>query len=68
MKKKPLSQLEGMQEWLKNEIEKDNRELEMGKVQLFNELKTINKKDIFTGKIVKNKLTLWQRLKKMLLG
>lgn len=68
MKKKPLSQLEGMQDWLKNEIEKDSKELEMDKLRFLKEIKKLNKEDIIPKKEIKIKLSLWQKLKKMMLG
>lgn len=68
MKKKPLSQLEGMQDWLKNEIEKDSKELEMDKLRFLKEIKKLNKEDIIPKKEIKTKLSLWQKLKKMMLG
>ena len=66
--KKPLSQLEGMQDWLKNEIKKDKKELELEKLKVLNELKKFKKEEIIPNKTNEVKLTLWQKLKKMLLG
>ena len=68
MTKKPLSQLEGMQDWLKNEIKKDKKELELEKLKDLNELKKFKKEEIIPNKTNEVKLTLWQKLKKMLLG
>jgi hypothetical protein len=68
MKKKQLSQLEGMQDWLKNEIEKDKKELELDKLKFLKEIKKLNKEDIVPKKEIKVKLSLWERLKKMMLG
>lgn len=68
MKKKQLSQLEGMQDWLKNEIEKDKKELELDKLKFLKEIKKLNKEDIVPKKEIKVKLSLWGRLKKMMLG
>ena len=68
MTKKPLSQLEGMQDWLKNEIKKDKKELELEKLKVLNELKKFKKEEIIPNKTNEVKLTLWQKLKKMLLG
>lgn len=67
MTKKPLSRLEGMQEWLKNEVEKDKKDIEKEKLKFLNEIKTLNKEDLFPQKN-KVKLTLWQRIKKVLTG
>ncbi len=66
--KKPLNQLEGMQDWLKNEIKKDQKELELDKLKFLNEIKNFKKDDIIPNKTNEVKLTLWQKLKKMLLG
>jgi hypothetical protein len=68
MMKKPLNQLEGMQDWLKNEIKKDKKELELEKLKVLNELKKFKKEEIIPNKTNEVKLTLWQKLKKMLLG
>ena len=68
MKKKQLNQLEGMQDWLKNEIEKDKKELELDKLKFLKEIKKLNKEDIVPKKEIKVKLSLWERLKKMMLG
>lgn len=68
MTKKPLSQLEGMQDWLKNEINKDKKELELEKIKFLNEIKNLKKEDIVQKNTNKVKLTIWQKLKKMLMG
>jgi len=68
MTKKPLSQLEGMQDWLKNEINKDKKELELEKIRFLNEIKNLKKEDIVQKNTKKVKLTIWQKLKKMLMG
>ncbi len=68
MTKKPLSQLEGMQDWLKNEINKDKKELELEKIKFLNEIKNFKKEDIVQKNTNKVKLTIWQKLKKMLMG
>ena len=68
MMKKPLNQLEGMQDWLKNEIKKDQKELELDKLKFLNEIKNFKKDDIIPNKKDEVKLTLWEKLKKMLLG
>ena len=51
-------------DWLKSEIEKDKVELEAQKKQLIESIKGINKEDIV--KPVET-LTLWQKIKKVLL-
>ena len=65
--KKPLSRLEGMQSWLNNEIEKDKKHLDQEKLKFLNEIKNLKKEDIIPKKI-EIKLTLWQRIKKVLTG
>jgi hypothetical protein len=57
-----------MQDWLKNEIKKDQKELELDKLKFLNEIKNFKKDDIIPNKTNEVKLTLWQKLKKMLLG
>jgi hypothetical protein len=57
-----------MQDWLKNEIEKDKKELELDKLKFLKEIKKLNKEDIVPKKEIKVKLSLWERLKKMMLG
>jgi hypothetical protein len=57
-----------MQDWLKNEIKKDKKELELEKLKVLNELKKFKKEEIIPNKTNEVKLTLWQKLKKMLLG
>jgi len=68
MMKKPLSRTEGMQEWLKNEFEKDKRELDNEKMKFLNEIKKFKKEDIIPQKEKQVKLTLWKRIKKVLMG
>jgi hypothetical protein len=55
-------------DWLKNEIEKDNKELENEKLKFLNEIKKIDKKDIIPVKKESKKLTLWMKIKKVLMG
>jgi hypothetical protein len=52
-------------DWLKSEIEKDKVELEREKNALINSIKSVNKDEIIQPK---NKLTLWQKIKKVLLS
>jgi hypothetical protein len=47
---------------LNNEIEKDNKDLEVDKKKLINQIKTVKKEELFK----KEKLTIWQRIKKVL--
>jgi len=57
-----------MQEWLKNEFEKDKRELDNEKMKFLNEIKKFKKEDIIPQKEKQVKLTLWKRIKKVLMG
>jgi hypothetical protein len=57
-----------MQDWLKNEINKDKKELELEKIRFLNEIKNFKKEDIVQKNTKKVKLTIWQKLKKMLMG
>lgn len=64
MEKKISTKGEQAIDWLKNEIEKDKIELDVQKRQLIESIKGIDKEEII--KPVK-KLTLWQKIKKVLL-
>jgi|LakMenE18May11ns_1017448.scaffolds.fasta_scaffold9947355_6 hypothetical protein len=55
---------EKLQRWLDNEFEKDKKELENDKKKFIENLKKIKKEEIFKTK----KLSLWQRIKKVLMG
>jgi hypothetical protein len=61
MKKKSEQHLE----WLEMEKLKDKMELEKSKSSLINELKKYKKEDIIPKK---EKLSLWTRIKKVLMG
>jgi len=50
---------------LKNEIEKDNMELEKQKTLFIESLKNLKKEDIIHDK---KKLTLWQKIKRVILA
>lgn len=52
-------------DWLKSEIDKDKNELINEKNNFINEIKKINKEEIFPKK---QKLTIWQRIKKVLMN
>jgi uncharacterized protein YacL (UPF0231 family) len=52
--------------WYQNEIERDKKELELEKKQLIENLKNL-KKDKIIGEKPK-KMTIWQRIKKILTG
>lgn len=68
MMKKPLSRIEGMRDWLKNEIEKDRLELNNEKNKFLNEIKKFSKEDLIPKKQQKTKITLWEKIKKVLMG
>jgi hypothetical protein len=61
MKKKSEQHLE----WLEKEKLKDKIELEKSKLSLINELKKYKKEDIIPKK---EKISLWTRIKKVLMG
>ncbi len=64
MEKKLSTQIEKEIDWLKNEVEKDKLELERQKKDLINSIKKIDKNEIIPPK---QKLTLWKKIKKVLL-
>ena len=66
MEKKIQSQLETQIEWLNNELEKDRLEVERNKSKYINQIKQLKKEDIV--KVNVEKMTLWKRIKKVLLG
>lgn len=65
MEKKLLTREEQAIDWLKSELEKDKKELEIEKLRMIESLKELNKDEIV---IKKEKLTLWKRVKKVLMG
>ena len=66
MEKKIQAQLETQIEWLNNELEKDKIEVERNKSKFINQIKQLKKEDIV--KVNVEKMTLWKRIKKVLLG
>ena len=64
---KPSSRLEGMQQWLNSEIEKDQVDLINEKNRFINQIKKIKKEDIIPVQ-EEIKLTIWQKIKKVLMG
>jgi hypothetical protein len=66
MEKKIQTQLETQIEWLNNELEKDRIEVERNKSKLIDQIKQLKKEDIV--KVNVEKMTLWKRIKKVLLG
>lgn len=65
MEKKLLTREEQAIDWLKSELEKDKKELEIEKLRIIESLKDFKKDEIV---IKKEKLTLWMRVKKVLMG
>lgn len=54
-------------EWLKNEIEKDAIDLENEKNKLIEQIKNLKKEEIVKPK-EQNKITIWKKIKKVLMG
>lgn len=52
--------------WLENEQLKDKKELDIEKQNLINQLKKLKKEDLLPE--IPKQLTLWQRIKKVLMG
>ena len=52
-------------DWYQKEIEKDKIELEFNKKKIIESIKKVEKKEIFEPR---KKLTLWSRIKKVLMG
>lgn len=68
MTKKPLNRMEGNLEWLKNEVKKDQIQLESEKLKFLDEIKKHKKEDIVPVVKVSKKLSLWGKIKKVLMG
>lgn len=65
MKKKLQTQEEHLKNWIENECEKDKVQLEKEKNDFINEIKKLKKEDL----ISKNKkISIWERIKKTLVG
>ena len=62
--KKNLKQLE----WYQNEIKKDEIDLNNEKSKLIKTIIKIKKEDILPKQIIPEKLTIWMRIKKVLMG
>jgi len=62
---KKKSKLEAELDWLKNEIERDSQDLNFEKNNFINKIKELKKEDILPKK--PKKLTLWEKLKKILM-
>jgi hypothetical protein len=65
MEKKLLTREEQTIDWLRSELEKDKKSLEIEKLRMIESLKNFKKDEIV---IKKEKLTLWKRVKKVLMG
>ena len=65
MEKKISTKGEQALDWLKSEIEKDKVQLEKEKLQLINSIKTLNKEELVKPF---KKLTLWEKIKKVLIS
>lgn len=61
---KKKSKLEADIDWLKNEMEKDLKDLDIEKENLIKQIKQYKKEEILPKK--PKKLTLWQKIKKIL--
>lgn len=59
-----MSPEEKMLSWLQKEIQKDEAELKNEKLKFAQELKKLKKDDLF----IKEKETVWKRIKKILWG
>lgn len=65
MKKKLQTREEQLQIWLQNESEKDKNALDVEKNNLIQEIKKLKKEDLLPKE---EKLSIWQRIKKTLVG
>ena len=54
--------------WLEKEKKKDNLEIKSVKDKLITEIKTLNKEDLFKKEEPIKKVTIWQRIRKMIWG
>lgn len=64
--KKIKTKLEETQDWYNNEIEKDKLELENEKLKFIEEIKKYKKEEILPKIPEKEKLSLWNRIKRTL--
>jgi len=65
MEKKLLTQEEQAIDWLKNEIKKDQIELTKEKERMIQSIKTMKIDEIIKPK---EKLTIWKRIRKVMMG
>ncbi len=61
-----MNKKETMLNWLQKEVTKDNTEIEKEKNDFINQIKKVKKESIL-GKDIK-KMTLWQKIKIVLMG
>ena len=54
--------------WLDKEKLRDAKERERNKHHFINEIKGLNKEDIFSKQKVETKLTLWQKIRRTIWG
>jgi hypothetical protein len=54
-------------DWYQKELEKDSIQIENDKKKFANSIKKVKKQDIFITEKVE-KLTIWKRIKKVLMG
>jgi hypothetical protein len=66
MMKKMSTQLENQVDWLKSEIEKDKIELDREKNRFIQQIKKINKEELLPKPVEVKKLTLWQKILKVI--
>ena len=57
-----------LQKWLESEIVKDKIDLNKDKNELISRIKRVKKEDIIPKKTEQKHLSLWQRIKKVLMG
>jgi hypothetical protein len=68
MTKKIQTKTEKLKNWYDLEIEKDKLEIEQEKLKFIEEIKKNKKEDILPQKPEIEKLSLWKRMKKVILG
>jgi hypothetical protein len=54
--------------WLRSQQLKDKNDVELNKRTIINQIKKINKEDLFTKTEEKPKYSLWQKIKVMIWG
>jgi len=64
MTKKKLDQLK----WLEIQQNKDKKELELEKNKLISAIKGLKKEDVLPKVVIPKKLTLWEKIKRVLMG